>query len=267
LSGPQAETADFNQDSAWFKSFPPWKDPAELASWLIRIHTGMLFAYPNGGHNGGSTLTLVLFIGGSVFLARRKGGNLLVFFIVPFLLALAAAALHRYPYGYNTRFNLYFAPMICLLSGLGAVRVISLIRQGKPRLAVAGSLIFLLALFGIGNIVLDLLQPYKNIEDLNSRRFAQKFWNEENQNAELVCLFKDLKRDFFPRLWYWGHSSRYLCNQAIDSPEHRDGPYQPRWDLVSEEHPLKVAWSSPSLTVSSPTRKRTRRLGRPGWGR
>ncbi len=240
LSGPHAKTADFNVDSAWVKTFPPRQDPGKLIAWLAKIHTGMLFAYPNGGRNGGSALTLILFIAGAVILARRKGWNLLIFFIAPFLLALIAAALHRYPYGYNTRFNLYFAPVICLPAGLGAARVISLIRKEKPRLIVAVSFLSLLAIFGIGNIVLDLIRPYKQIEDVNSRRFAEQFWKEESEDAELVCAFTDLGKDFFPRLWYWGHSSRYLCNQALYSPHHQNGLSRPRWDLISEDHPLKV---------------------------
>ncbi len=250
LSGPAEKSQTFHnpkyRDGAWVKTFPPLDHPAELPLWLIKIHSGMLFAYPNGGRNGGSALTLVLFIVGAVVLTRRKGWDLLTFFLAPFLLALIAAAFHRYPYGYNARFNLYFAPIICLLAGIGAARVFALIRRERIRLIATLIFLSILALFAIGNISADLIQPYKNLEDLNSRRFARRFWTEEARNAELVCVYTDLGRDFFPRLWEWGNSSRYLCHQAIYSPRHRNGPCPPRWELVSPDHPLKcVVFSVP----------------------
>jgi len=247
LSGPHPETAGFNVDRAWVKAFPPWRNPEKLPLWLLKIHTGMLFAYPNGGRDGGSALTLILFVVGTVVLARRKGGDLAVFFIAPFLLALAAAALHRYPYGYNTRFNLYLAPLICLPAGLGAARMVSLIRPPKIRAGVMVVFLGALGIFGAGNIILDMARPYKNREDVASRRFARKFWAEESRDAELACVYTDLGLDFFPRLWNWGHSSRYLCNQAIYSPLHQDGPHQPRWEMVSPDRPLKfVVFSVPA---------------------
>lgn len=248
LSGPPQKDASIHADKqgAWKKCFPPLKEPAKLAGWLIDTHTGRLFAYPNGGKHGGSALTFFCFTAGAIILYRRRRRNLLLIFLAPFALALVAAALHRYPYGYSARFNLYLAPIICLLSGLGAGGLISLIRREKLRFGVFTGFVTLLALLGISIIISDLSHPYKNREDVASRRFARRFWKEQARDAELVCVYTDLGRDFFPRLFEWGNSARYLCYQSIYSPTHRHGKHTPRWSSISTSRPLRcVVFSIP----------------------
>src|SRR5262249_31730275 len=55
----------------WDSSFPP-DDLRELPGWLLRAHAGNLLAYPAGGRDGGSTLTLLLCLAGAASLARRR---------------------------------------------------------------------------------------------------------------------------------------------------------------------------------------------------
>ncbi len=206
----------------------------------------MLFAYPNGGFHGGSTLTFIFFLVGTGVLYSRKRRIVLIAFLAPFLLTFIAAAFHRYPYGYNTRFNLYLAPVICLLAGLGGCKVISLAPKTKIRAIIFTFFIILSALLELGTIVADLVHPYKKIEDLRSREFARRFWTEKARNAELVCLKTDLGLDFFPRLFEWGHSARYLCNQRIYSPSHREGSASFDPEAVGANHPLRcVVFSVP----------------------
>jgi Dolichyl-phosphate-mannose-protein mannosyltransferase len=246
LHGPDPKTEDFNYDSAWVKTFPPLDNPVRLAWWFIDTHTGNLFAYPNGGTNGGSALTLICFITGALVLIKRRRGRILIILIAPFLITFIAAALHRYPYGHNTRFNLYLAPAICLLAGLGAARLIAFIRTDRVRSMVLIVFLAILAAAGAGIVVKDLIQPYKKIEDMNSRGFARWFWTHKGQNAELACVYRDLGVEFFPRLFQWGHSARYLCNQTIYSGDHRDGPRSIQWDKISRDHPLRcVVFSVP----------------------
>ncbi|MFH1038953.1 MAG: glycosyltransferase family 39 protein [PVC group bacterium] len=246
LSGPHPETGSFNQDSAWVRTFPPFREPARLPGWLLATHTGMMFAYPNGGFNGGSTLTFVFFAAGAGILYSRRRRIVLLAFLAPFLLTFIAAALHKYPYGHNARFNLYLAPIICLLAGLGGTKLISLIPKVKTRTLIFKLLILLMVLLGLGSIAQDLLHPYKKIEDRRSREFARWFWTHQAEDAELVCLKTDLGLDFFPRLFEWGHSARYLCNQRIYSPAHREGRRGFSPDAVSGEHPLRcVVFSVP----------------------
>ena len=246
LHGPDPKTETFNDASAWVKAFPPFDNPIHLALWLIELHTGNMFAYPNGGMNGASTMTFICFITGALVLLRRKRGKVLIILIAPFLPAFIAAALHKYPYGYNTRFTLYLAPAICLLAGLGAARLMAFIRPDRTRRIVFAAFLLILAVSGAGIIIKDLLQPYKKVEDMNSRDYGRRLWREEGRNAELVCVYRDLGLEFFPRLFQWGHSARYLCNQVIYSPEHRYGPRTIRWDKISRDHPLRcVIFSVP----------------------
>lgn len=246
LHGPDPNTENFNNASAWVKAFPPFDNLGKFTQWLVEIHTGNLFAYPNGGMNGGSTITLICFVAGGLVLIRRKRINLLIVFIAPFILAFIAAAMKRYPYGYNTRFNLYLGPAICLLAGLGACRLIAFIRPIKIRLGVVIFFLFVLGFSGIGIMGKDMIQPYKKVEDMNSRDFARWFWTHKGHDAELVCAYRDLGLEFFPRLFQWGHSARYLCNQAIYSKDHRVGARVVHWDKITRDHPLRcVIFSVP----------------------
>jgi len=247
---------------AWLKTFPPLKDPLKLAGWLVDTHTGRLFAYPNGGKHGSSALTFICFVVGAGVLWARKRRTVLAVFLTPFGLALIAAALHRYPYGYVTRFNLYLGPPICLLAGLGAAKLFSLIQKEKLRVWIYWAFVGLLALVGVGMITYDLIHPFKNQEDVNSRRFARNLWEKMEKDAELVCVKSDLGHDFFPRLWEWGHSARYLCNQAIYSHSHRQGSYTPNWEMISPSHPLRcVVFSIPENIIPYPSRDEA------GWSR
>jgi len=243
---------------AWLKTFPPLKDPLKLVWWMVDTHTGHLFSYPNGGRNGASSLTFIFFLVGGFVLWSRKRKTLLAIFLAPFGLAFIAAALHRYPYGYVTRFNLYLGPMICLLAGLGAAKSLSLIRNAKLRTKVFVSFAGLLALIGAGMITRDLIRPFKNREDRASRCFARWLWREEAKDSELICVWTDLRKDFFPRLWEWGYSARYLCNKAIYSPSHRPGSYIPKWDMISPSHPLRcVVFYVPENTIPHTSRDET----------
>ncbi|HOO76554.1 MAG TPA: glycosyltransferase family 39 protein [bacterium] len=225
-TGPQLEreswlrkedpaTSSFNQDQAWTRTFPPLGHPGRLAAWLLRTHTGLLFAYPNGGHNGGSAATFVLFAVGAAVFFRRGRRLPLALLLSPFLFTFIAAILHRYPYGYSARFNLYLAPAICLLAGLGGARLIALISSPRLRKPVTGAALGLLALTGTATAAVDLFHPYKNIEDVRARDFARKFWRGQPRDVQTVCVYRDLGIEFFPRLFQWGHSSRYLCHQEI----------------------------------------------------
>jgi len=266
-TGPQLErerwlreadpaTSSFNRDQAWVRTFPPLGEPLRLLPWLLRIHTGLMFAYPNGGHNGGSSLTFLLFLIGAVVLWRRGRRRFLALFLVPFALTFVAAALRRYPYGYSARFNLYLAPSICLLAGLGAARLLVAIPSRAWHRGVLWAFLGLLALAGLATAAIDISRPYKNIEDVRSRDFARGFWRNRPGEARTVCVYRDLGLEFFPRLFEWGHSSRYLCHQAVfrgppGAPVHPGGGEPLRcvvFSVPSEYEPYAVrdddAWNA-----------------------
>ena len=89
----------------WIGAFPPsWRDPAALAGWFVRAHTGPLFAYPHGANR---LPWLTIFIFGSfiwgIALHIRRNLKIVILLVLPFLLVLTAAALRRYPYGISAQ--------------------------------------------------------------------------------------------------------------------------------------------------------------------
>ncbi len=234
--------------ACWDLAFPPWRQPLRLMAWLAEAHTGRMFAYPAGGKNGGSTLTLVWFVVAIVFLWRHRRRVIVAMALLPMALALVAAAAQRYPYGFSARTMQYLAPTICLLAGLGAAVMIGWIRSLETRRRVLHAALVVLFAIGIGFIVRDLLQPYKTIYDWKDRAFAVWLWTDKAHDAELVCAKTDLGLDFFPGCFEWGHSAIYLCNQRIYSPRHRRGPRPIDWSAIRDDHPLRcVVYSIPGM--------------------
>ncbi len=133
----------------WGAAFPPRDDPMALVRWLATVHTSSMFAYPCGGERGASSLTLLSFVVGVAVLWCRGHRTIVLAGLAPFGMALAAAALRRYPYGgvadgSPARVMQYLVPSICLFAGLGAsaflgrildprLRLRALRRSGVPR--------------------------------------------------------------------------------------------------------------------------------------
>ncbi len=200
----------------WEDTFPPLDRPLRFVFWMIRAHTGRMFAYPVGGKHGGSIVTFVCFLTGAAVLWRRKDRRLFFLFIGPFIPAFLAAALRRYPYGYSARWMLYLAPFISIPAGLGAADLISRIRRIRWRKVVTLGVITGLGLIGLGSIARDLSRPYKAKADFDSRTFARSFWRDNPEDGGLFCLKEDLGQDIFSGLFLASHNSaRYLCNRAI----------------------------------------------------
>ncbi len=233
-----ATTLEFMQD-CWRAGFPPLSKPLELVRWLIVTHSSDLVAYPFGGHNGGSTLTLVACAAGVVVLVRRRQWPLAVLCLAPLALNFAAAAIHRYPYGQMVKFQFHLALAFCILAAIGAATLLSRPRKGRPvRTAPLTIALALLVAFGAGSAVRDVLSPAKSSTVERARDFARWFWFTTQFDGEVACLKTDLKRSFSPRSFERGLSAMYLCNQRIYSPRHARGE-PPRWDRVAAERPLR----------------------------
>jgi hypothetical protein len=224
----------------WAGAFPPsWNDPSALAGWLLRAHTGPLFAYPLGANRLPWLTTLIFgcFIVGIVLLGRRNP-RVVVLFALPFPLGIVAAALRRYPYGMSARVAQFLVPSTLLLASAGLawlcarLRPSILARWATPALAVA--------LVGIGLCRLgrDLGNPCRTPWDRTSREFARWFWNELAADAELVCVRTDLGIAFRPGQWAYDGADQYLCFQRIYSRRHQQ-KRPPRWDAVSRTRPLR----------------------------
>ncbi len=147
----------------WQSAFPPVASPLSLLGWMLKVHTSHSFAYPQGGNNGGSTLTLLLCLCSvGAFLRARRWGEL-TWLLVPFGLALLAAAFEHYPYGGKHRFLLFLSPLICTMVGVGIERLLCMMPESPEssfwtRGRVAIALLGILGAIGAGSIIRDLLR-------------------------------------------------------------------------------------------------------------
>jgi len=174
VGGTQASAGSFHLESShWIGAFPPFDRPWLLPYWLLDMHTGNMFAYPNGGNHFGSTATFLLFVAGAVTLWRTGRRRLLALLLSPFPLMLAAAALKKYPYGGSARIAQHVAPVICLLAGTGVVGLAYAFARSRARLVVRGwaVLMLLFALVGMGR---DVKEPYKHPSDREARRVMKE---------------------------------------------------------------------------------------------
>ena len=207
-----------------------------LPGWLIGAFTGSMFAYPGGGARGLSTLTFLAFVVGAAILTRQGKGRIVVCLIAPFGLTLAAAVVHRYPFGTEARLMQFAAPAVCLLSGAGAGAAIEKIRSTGRRRRVLGLASAGLVACGVVPQIVSSTIPYRMLHDQESREFARGFWPELGRNAEAACAHLDFEVD--PPGGWRGRQAWYLCNQAIYSPQRRKHG-GPRLDRVSDAHPLR----------------------------
>jgi hypothetical protein len=222
----------------WANAFPP-RTPLALIGWLVRTHTSQMFAYPGGGDHGASLLTSGLVVTAVVAYVRRGSKPVLALLLMPFALGLIAAALGRYPYGVSARTMQYVAPAILLMAGLGAA-VLLMRLAGRHGIEPVSRLVMsTLFIVGIGMMAWDVAHPYKIFHDQTSRNFARRFWREESAGAELICGKTDLRLPLNALAWQGNRAASYLCYQKIYCDRLRENQ-RPRYDLVSELHPLRV---------------------------
>jgi hypothetical protein len=153
----------------WSAAFPPIAEPWKLPWWLLKVHCGYMLAYPLGGSEFSSVLTLFYVVVGSIVLMRRRQGALLWLFLGPLLFNFVAAALHRYPYGTSPRISLYMAPSFCLL---GAVGLSEGLKRTLPAHWVRPGFLLTAAALGLipaGGMVIDLVKPYRGLDDVQHR--------------------------------------------------------------------------------------------------
>ncbi len=225
----------------WANAFPPsLLTPRALLGWLSSVHTGAMFAYPHGEIRFLTWLNGVVlagFVVGAVVLGKRDR-SVLAILLMPFALTLTAAALRRYPYGWNARVAQFLLPSTLLLAGAGVEWVVARIDiAALKRWAVPG-LTTVLIVFGLWRMTADLTHPYRTPADRTAREFARWFWEELGAESELVCVQSDLGIPFRPERWSYDGVDQYLCYQRIYSRRHRDG-HPPRWDAVSADRPLR----------------------------
>lgn len=223
----------------WKSSFPPVAQPWLLPYWILKTHASDFLAYPLGGPNWASAVTMLLCLAGLFRAIQSRQWLLLGLLIAPASLHLTAAALQKYPYGGHVKFSQYLAPMICCLIGLGGTQLIAWCGRWKwPARSSAAWGCAVLILIGSMSVVRDLANPYKTRSDFRARAFAQSFWPGAHSAEEVACLKSDLGLDFVPdQHVQLSWSAHYRCNRAIEVSRSSLKPVD--FDKVSATRPLR----------------------------
>ncbi len=200
---PHARAASgLTEIEMWRMAFPPWDRPWLLPVWLIVIHTGMMFAYPHGGHWGGSTFTFVVFIIGAIWMWRRNRA-LVVLLLAALPLNFIAASFEKYPYGGTVRTSLYLAPAICLLAGAGLYALLRRLLKGEQLrlgLLVASGAFAVLA---VGGMIGDVVRPYATEHSIISYRHVREI-AEATRPQDRWATFNAVEPcDYAPWLGHW----------------------------------------------------------------
>lgn len=109
-------------ENYWVKNFMPFPlDTFDDLLWVGESFAAMLAysVYPGGIQP--AFLGLIAFVAGS-YAVFKKNGTFLLMLLMPLVLALAASAMHRYPF--SDRFLLFYVPVICFLVSEGLMFLI-----------------------------------------------------------------------------------------------------------------------------------------------
>lgn len=182
----------------WQTGFPP-AAPAALLRWLLLTHVGQTAAYPVGGANGASLLTVLAATAGAWSLWRRGQTRLLLAVAGTFGLWLAAAVLRKYPYGMSCRLAQHVAPFYCLLAGAGLAVLLERLaeaRRWRGTVAVGG----LLVAIGLTGLARDVWRPYRDADARWARQVADELFAGGATGPLLLACPEEAVP--MPLLWY-----------------------------------------------------------------
>lgn len=225
----------------WADSFPPSGSVLNLASWFAEIHAGRMFGYPLGGASFASILTTIACIAGVIGLARRRNSFILGMTLLPAALTLAAAALHKYPYGGASRLSQHLAPMICLTAGVGVAALIERMRNPVSRERLAGAVGLTLIGIGLGGLAIDCVAPRRSPdEDEWVRPVTRELVDRMEQRDEVVCFNPPAGSVLPPDGPRFDPTVRYYLELYRGRPpawlSERDPPVETRWMLAFVGH-------------------------------
>lgn len=193
----------------WSSTFPPWSEPSRFGDWFVHTHLGKMFAYPNGGNNGGSTLTFALFCVGAWVMWRYDRLKTLLL-LSPFLLMFVAASLEAYPYGGSARVAQHVAPAICLFAGAGLARLMR-VAPGPPLEKRVLAVVAICVVLILGGITRDVRKPYKELADkVNRQVVAELAANAVADEQWIVFGAFGKNQQGVPDLYDWAGSAARL---------------------------------------------------------
>jgi hypothetical protein len=204
----------------WHNGFPPGNS-LKFVLWFVRIHTGNMFAYPIGGKNGASMVTVLLFGRGLWQMWKKWATPVRVMLFAPFLLTFLAAVGRLYPYGESARISQHLAPAIMLTAGAGMAAFIDAAgtrEAWRARLNVIGIL-----LLGIAVICLlgNVLWPYKTKADQEMRSAIRRLLDTAGSDP---IILTQLPNEGPPTLlWYLRGAPQGVTCRLDPSPESLHG--------------------------------------------
>ena len=136
--GPAAAQRCAAMESCWTAHFPDWSRPWFVPAWAV-LQTLEVCRYclmPLG-----QVFAVFAGFGIAALWVRPNGRERLAVLLLPLAAALAAAFLHKYPYG-GMRVEAFAAPALCLLSAAGARSVLPRLARRSRALAAVGLLAF-----------------------------------------------------------------------------------------------------------------------------
>lgn len=222
-AGQAAAGAGLAESGHWSFTFPPIKEPWLLPWWFIRVHTGNMFAYPNGGNEGGSAATFILFVFGCIGMWRTNRKALFLL-LSPLPLMFIAAVLEKYPYGGSARVAQHFAPAVCLLAGYGLLVVFRRFMTPRAALRAVSIACVVFIAFIVGGMVRDSLEPYKKFSDYENKRVMQELAEQTPEHCTWVIYGKMGGSEIVPDFRPWGGSAARFRFNVI-----RYAPVDIRW--------------------------------------
>lgn len=195
---PHARAASWLMEmDMWTPAFPPLDRIWTWPLWLVERHAGYMSAYPTGGRDYGSSVSLALMVVGAVGLWRCRQRAFLGLLLAPLLFNFVAATGKFYPYGGSIRVSIFMAPALCLLMGHGLTLCVQRFKPTVQRYAAHTICVLLFAFTSMG-LVRDIQQPYKSEGDVRAKEFAA--WMAEHVMDDAIvlgwCYQKDGAPDF-----------------------------------------------------------------------
>ena len=109
----------------------------------------------------------------------------MVMVVGPLALAMAAAALRRYPYG-GARLSQWYGSLACLTIGVGVASLLAGIAKADVRRRVFQVAVGSLFVIALATLAKDMAKPYKRLVDFEHRGFVRWFWKELASEGEVV---------------------------------------------------------------------------------
>ena len=180
----------------WKGGYPPLDHPLRIPVWLLVVHTGRGFAWPVGENHFGSSLTCALWLTGLVVYWRR--GNRLVWtlLLMPQILSLAAACLHRYPYLQNPRLCMFLGPSICIFVAAGGQYLIDRLRPEKRRPYYRFAALALL-LCALGGITRETVLRIREVNGPGIRSTLKEASQMVGKDGQFIVLNDENASDVF----------------------------------------------------------------------